>query len=63
MNKAQKAQAITRLMNTSVDDCKSSLEHYHDPGLLCDLLLACYSIGQKSREQVIRRRISRLIKG
>ncbi|MDY6979182.1 MAG: hypothetical protein SV201_04835 [Pseudomonadota bacterium] len=62
MTKSQRAQALSSLLNTSVSDTESSLVHYSDPTLLCDLLLACRERGQPTREQIVRRRIARLIR-
>ena len=62
MNSNQKTNAINKLMNTSVDDCKINLTHYSDPGLLCDLLIECRAENEKTREKYVRQRISYLIK-
>lgn len=63
MTNEQRKKEVNGLIYTSVQDCKTSLDHRTDPALLCDLLVECNRIGHKSREQVVRRRISRLIKG
>lgn len=64
MTDKQRLKAVKGLLNTSVDDCKISLSGYTDPALLCDLLIACSKgAGHKSREQAVRQRISKLIKG
>lgn len=62
MNSEQRSKKISNLMNTSVDDCRSSLSNYHDSTLLCDLLIKCHAMNHGSREQVVRRRIAQLIK-
>lgn len=65
MNKKEKqARRIGKLLNTSVDDCRISLQSENDPQLLCDLLIECSNRGEgnTSREQVVRRRIAKLIK-
>jgi len=62
MNSAQRTKAISKLINTSVDDCRISLGNYSDPTLLCDLLIECHEFGHSSREQIVRRRIAQLIK-
>jgi len=62
MTTAQRTKAISGLIHTSVDDCRISLEGYTDPTFLCDLLIECKRRGHTSREQAVRRRISKLIK-
>lgn len=62
MNTSQRTKIISGLIHTSVDDCRISLNGYTDPTLLCDLLIKCNSMGHMSREQVVRQRISKLMK-
>lgn len=62
MNSDQRSKAISKLINTSVDDCRISLGNYSDPTLLCDLLIKCHAMNHGSREQAVRRRIAQLIK-
>jgi len=62
MKANEREKAVKGLLNTSVSDAESSLVHYSDPALLCDLLLASHKRGDKTREQIVRRRISKLIK-
>lgn len=57
-----RAKRVSGLMNTSVDDSRSSLDSETCPALLCDLLIECHKMKHHSREQVVRRRISKLIK-
>ncbi len=59
----QRAKRVSNLINTSVDDCRISLHRETDSEMLCDLLIACNNRGSgTSRERVVRRRISALIK-
>ncbi len=62
MTKSKPKSPIPGLIHTSVEDCRQSLESCHDPKLLCDLLIECNRMKHTSREQVVRRRISKLIK-
>jgi hypothetical protein len=61
MTKGQRAKKVSELMNTSIEDCRITLQGYHDSGLLCDLLIQCNRACHESREQVVRRRIAALI--
>lgn len=62
MNSGQRTLAMQNLLHTSVQDCESSIQHHNDPTLLMDLLIECHARGQLTREQVVRRRIAKLIK-
>ena len=62
MNKDQRNQKISELMNTSVADCRQLLQHHHEPRFLCDLLIATHRAGMASREDAVRARISQLMR-
>jgi len=62
MNESYRKKRIAGLINTSVDDCRTSLSNESDPTLLCELLIACHMKRHTSREQVVQRRITQLIK-
>jgi len=53
---------ISSLINASVDDCKISLSTCSNPDFLCDLLIECRKVGHMSRENVVRQRISKLVR-
>jgi hypothetical protein len=63
MNSGRRLALISSLIHTSVQDCETTLSHHDDPNLLCDLLIECHEKGHLSREQVVRRRIAKLIRG
>lgn len=63
MNKDQRYSALQALLNTSVEDCRQTLQRYHDATLLCDLLIACHQKGHTSREKAVRARIAQLMRG
>lgn len=54
------AYTIQNLMNTSVDDCKCSLQSVTDIILLQELLSECKRIGHITREKHVARRIKQL---
>jgi hypothetical protein len=47
-------------MNTSVEDCKTSLQSVDDIGLLRSLLAECYAAGHKSRGKAVERRLKQV---
>lgn len=51
---------IKSLINTSVDDCKISIGHVSDVGMLLELLAECNRIGHKTRARHVSRRIKQL---
>lgn len=54
---------IRRLIYTSVDDCRVSLDHIQDLPLLQEVLTRLQGVdGQVSRRQVVERRIRQLLK-
>lgn len=53
---------INSLINTSVNDCRSSLAHKTDITLLKKVLAVAGCLGHKSRAKVIQRRINELQK-
>lgn len=50
-------------MNTSIDDCKSSLPFETDLSLLRRLYVKCIETGHKSRAKIVNTRIKKLKKG
>lgn len=54
------AYTIRGLMNTSVEDCKTSLQSVDDIGLLRSLLAECYAAGHKSRGKAVERRLKQV---
>lgn len=57
------AYTVSNLMNTSVDDCKTSLGFIDDLDLLRQLLAECDRREHKSRAQIVARRIRQVEKG
>jgi len=51
---------VDNYLNTSVDDCKSSLQHCTDMDLLKELLVECIKRGHTTREKYVRSRITQL---
>lgn len=58
------AHTVSNLVNTSVDDCKTTIGHYTKKQLplLRELLNECGKRGHKARYAVVRTRINKLIK-
>ncbi|HXE96792.1 MAG TPA: hypothetical protein VN642_10325 [Dongiaceae bacterium] len=54
------AYTVKGLINTSLDDCRISLQLINNMTLLMDLLTECIKTGQVSRAQVVQRRINKL---
>jgi len=54
------ANTVQGLLNTSVDDCKISLQHVTDLNLLRELLLKCEEREHKTRAGYVRQRIKQL---
>lgn len=52
--------SVASLLNTSVDDCKITVQHITDIDLLRETLESCQSSGHKTRAQIIWRRIRQL---
>jgi hypothetical protein len=61
MNKDQRIRIVNKLINTSVEDCRISLQNYHDPHMLMDLLIVCARMGHVSRAHIVRQRIASLM--
>jgi hypothetical protein len=53
-------RTVESLLNTSVDDCKSSLEFITDLTLLRRLYVRCIETGHKTRAKYVNARINKL---
>lgn len=53
-------RAVGALLNTSVDDCRSSMPHYDDVDLLRKVRAVALEMGHKTRATIIARRIKQL---
>lgn len=53
---------VAGYINTSVDDCKTSLMHCTDIGFLRVLSEECEKIGHKTRASYVKSRINSLVK-
>lgn len=51
---------VNGLINTSVEDCKSTLAHIDDLDLLTALHAQCLALGQPSRLRIVAARIRQL---
>ena len=51
---------VKGLINTSVDDCKVTLNHIADLDLLTELHAQCLALGQPSRLRVVAARIRKI---
>ncbi len=58
-NKQQ--QRISGLLNTSVDDCRISIQSDNDLPMLEHLLTECHARQNTSRAQIVKRRINKII--
>ena len=58
-----RSDRVSDMLHTSVDDCRSAIDHEHDIYVLFDLYDACIQLKHKSRAQVVRRRIAKLAGG
>lgn len=52
---------VEDFLNTSVDDCRSSIGHISDVEFLQRLEAECARLGHKTRKIIVRRRLNRII--
>lgn len=62
MKSGERLVKVKNLLGTSVHDLEVDISFQSDPILLCDLLIECHERGALSKEQVVRRRIAKLMK-